>query len=676
VWREYARSLLDDEEDLPNYMPKVYEGLPPGADGTVYLHIDPFLGYVLDNDDVRIWAPEIKGRMVCGNGGNWTFTHEAQHTYREDFSFAGLILVLVGTVLITAAVTGIWPIIMSIQDSINMLIALLEGMPDIHRAIEDNEIYDKFRKGTWKDKIKYIWIMVSMVCNVLLAAVLTHCISATLGLPVVSKTVQDSKCYYINGISPDLYSPPQDGQSEGVDKGRYALAGEIDGTKPRATAEIKDDNTVDFFINCEGSLYQASTGAIWEIQPEYTIECTPVYAWQIVTTKGVSRQKCTLGSWSGSLDPNAVARENGMDRAIAFEEHGNGMKCGMFNWGNRKVKGFGVYNYDVLRNWEQCSCVKNSEGGLKRTDPVTKEVTKKTFVGQLTVDPNALGRQLGWYTSGDEEVIIHASLNKGKGTALIFEEMDNDTARDDYMRKWVFTEDAHGVQGKTADILTQANSLECRTLVRLVNADDFEEFQQPCADVTAVRADNEVAGVKLTTTSTRVCSVVLGFQSDDTSSVVSINIDRPATIRGPDRWRCITQENHGVSCGKNRSFELFSPDVVNESRTTVVLEGDKVVNGRGGIDVSVPGIKAPGFSWLNDVFEVLKLVATLVTVISIIITLIQVGIYLFRRYKKKKALEEGMNLEDMNSDRKKPLDNPPKKDSSMDSSKGGKPSKA
>jgi len=45
------------------------------------------------------------------------------------------------------------------------------------------------------------------------------------------------------------------------------------------------------------------------------------------------------------------------------------------------------------------------------------------------------------------------------------------------MRKYVFTEDAHCVQGKTADILTQPNSLECLTLILLSNAAEFEEFQ-------------------------------------------------------------------------------------------------------------------------------------------------------------------------------------------------------
>jgi hypothetical protein len=66
--------------------------------------------------------------------------------------------------------------------------------------------------------------------------------------------------------------------------------------------------------------------------------------------KGVSRQKCTLESWSGSTDPSAVARENGMDKVIAYEEHDNGMKYGFLNWGKKKAKGFGVYDFDDKRN--------------------------------------------------------------------------------------------------------------------------------------------------------------------------------------------------------------------------------------------------------------------------------------------------------------------------------------
>jgi hypothetical protein len=115
------------------------------------MHIDPFLGYVMDNEETRIWALEIKGRMVCGTGGNWTFIHEVQHTCKKDFSFAGFILIIVGTVAITAAITDIWPIIMSIQDGISMLISLLESIPNVHNVIEDSDAYQKFQEGAWKD---------------------------------------------------------------------------------------------------------------------------------------------------------------------------------------------------------------------------------------------------------------------------------------------------------------------------------------------------------------------------------------------------------------------------------------------------------------------------------------------------------------------------------------------
>jgi hypothetical protein len=80
-----------------------------------------------------------------------------------------------------------------------------------------------------------------------------------------------------------------------------------------------------------------------------------------------------------------------MDMVIAFEEHGNGMKCGFLNWGSKRVKGFGVHNFEVMRNWEECSCVKGTNLVLRRVDPVTGQVVTRTFKGQITVDLNAIG---------------------------------------------------------------------------------------------------------------------------------------------------------------------------------------------------------------------------------------------------------------------------------------------
>jgi len=69
-----------------------------------------------------------------------------------------------------------------------------------------------------------------------------------------------------------------------------------------------------------------------------------------------------------------------MNSAIAFEEHGNGMKCGFLNMGKKKVKVLGVYNLYVLRWWEECSSVLNIKQGLSRIDLVTKTVQEMEFV--------------------------------------------------------------------------------------------------------------------------------------------------------------------------------------------------------------------------------------------------------------------------------------------------------
>jgi hypothetical protein len=167
-----------------------------------------------------------------------------------------------------------------------MLISFLESIPLVHEVIEDNEVYDKFRKGMWKDRIKCIWMAVSMVCNVILAAILTHFICTFLGLLVISKTVQDSKCYFINSRSPDTCRSPQEGGSGEADADlarirRARMLAEIEedvDARPRAETKINDDNTVDFFLNCEASLCEASTGAVWDIIPKHTIERSPVYA--------------------------------------------------------------------------------------------------------------------------------------------------------------------------------------------------------------------------------------------------------------------------------------------------------------------------------------------------------------------------------------------------------------
>jgi hypothetical protein len=404
-------------------------------------------------------------------------------------------------------------------------------------------------------------------------------------------------------------------------------------------------------LDCEDSLYLAPNGALWELMPAYTIQCTPVRAWQIESTKTLTKQKCTLGGYPGSTALATVARENGMDRAVTYVEKPTGAKCGFLKLGRNTNKNFGMYSYDTLRSWSECHYVP-SNPTMRRTGPDEDASKPVASIVTLTEDSTVLGRPHGWYTSGDEEVIIRSPAERVNGTSLIFGDSENLTGMDEYMSTWIFAEDGYGIRAKAPAVLTTPNSLQCRTAVTVSQADTYDEFRQPCADVTVARAPDEPAAVQFTTTSEVICTLVLGFQSDEVSSVVTLKAGKPVTTRGADRWRCLTSGEHGTSCGGQVPFGLFVLEAVPAAKAEVVTESDMIVGARAMVDPSVPGVKAPGYSWIADIIEAIKVVATLVTIVSILITLIKVAIYFFKRHKAQQEEEEkGQQFDDVEGSR-------------------------
>jgi hypothetical protein len=169
----------------------------------------------MDNTNVTLWSREVMGRMICGSGGNWTCSHEVQYTYGQEFNGRGLFLLIVNTFLIIAAVTGIWPAIMFIQDSVNMLIHVLDKIPVVHAQLVEDPVstkYSEVQRSTakysevsWKDRLKNNWPCLSVFVNILLAGIMTDFICDTFGLPMISKIVQNNKYYCINMEKPDVY---------------------------------------------------------------------------------------------------------------------------------------------------------------------------------------------------------------------------------------------------------------------------------------------------------------------------------------------------------------------------------------------------------------------------------------------------------------------------------------
>jgi hypothetical protein len=120
------------------------------------------------------------------------------------------------------------------------------------------------------------------------------------------------------------------------------------------------------------------------------------------------------------------------------------------------------------------------------------------------------------------------------------------------------------------------NSLECRTMVRLKTANKFVEFQRPCTTVIATKVDNEVVGVQISAQSILICTATVGFQDDNMSTVILVSQHTPVTIKGADRLRCTTEENHGINYDTKQDFELFTLETVNESRNTIVIDSNKI----------------------------------------------------------------------------------------------------
>jgi hypothetical protein len=95
--------------------------------------------------------------------------------------------------------------------------------------------------------------------------------------------------------------------------------------------------------------------------------------------------------------------------------------------------------------------------------------------------------------------------------------------------------------------------------------------------VWASESDDGVSGVKIMTLSENLCTVTLGFGSDELNTTISISALNPVTLKGTDRWRCTTRDNYGTGCEINHPFELFTPEIVNASvRTTITSVGGDV----------------------------------------------------------------------------------------------------
>jgi hypothetical protein len=617
----HKRLVLSGESPKSNVT--IQEPNVSDYDGVLQVTYDKYFGYDLsgvisNGTNITLWTRDITGSVVCGEDGHWRTFFESHHAIVKVVNPVGVFVLVLETIAVSLALTGIWPMMISMSEAVNTILRLTvearledldEGNPRKH------DLQNKVIEPRWRRIFKYVWLAASFVVIVFLSAVLGHLISIFMGFPTFTKHAPVGSCFLL-----DTSTLGETIVSGGAKRVRSILENGEEISASPAQARINSDGSVDFVTNCEASMYQASTGAIWTLIPQTGVSCIDSPGYELVDIKRVTQSRCTW--WQSWHDNVHQGTYPSYTEHIKFEDWQYG-SCGTANMHSRTYRSWVSWKLDWMTNWQFCKA-STQPGALVRKGPDGEIEEMIQFGYQLTVDPNAYGRQYGWYTSGDKEIITHATFSSGGGARLIFYTPENWR---DYMK-------AYHIPGSSStqpdvnmpfDASVQASSFECKTLFNLPNGHDFEEFRQYCPNTWATLADDGVSGVKIMTSSELWCTVDVGFGSDNWSTLISIKYAQPVTLLGADRWRCITQDQFGLDCSANKSFSLFEPEIVNATlRASVTSEGNLEL--REGPDTDLSGLT----DWLDftDIGDIISLVATCIAglIVGIIIVVIIVKI--------------------------------------------------
>jgi cell division protein FtsL len=608
-----SKSILNEDENNSNLTYYIRDNgeTPKDITGVLNVAYDPYLGYNLYDDNQTLWTPELQGRFVCTSGDGLTFRRELNYKYERVFNIGGFFLLLLFTLLITLALTAIWPILISTNRSVHYIARKLSNQNQQNNNIEDEDDDIAFKKSCCH-YFKYIWLVAGGIITTMLSGIVAHIIILLFGLPAVSKVDRFGNCYFLDTSQLDTLTLSQARTISSrrilSDNTNITYINDNIEDGPKADVKINEDGSVDFYLNCESSLFQSSTGAVWQIMPEYAPYCASVdYAYHVTNTKSHQQTKCTLGSWSPDV---SYGRNAGFSDHIDFEEKKTGQSCGFLNMGSQYIKGYGSYTIDTNRKWEMCELLRQSTFLFRIDENGNRQVVD--FLATLTVDPR-MARPYGWYTSGDEELIIPSNFDNGLPSSLIFYKVDDWKA---LMRQRYFRYDQKDIISiDMQNWKVQPAQFECKVMVRVPNGQDFVEFQKPCQAVKATKADDETAGVKLSTDELQLCTVVVGFTGTDRSTIISINKKNPVTLNGADKWKCDTDGNVGTNCGNEREFNEFDPEIVASMIKGTVVHADLNLDYGKSADLTV---KNP-FDNLFDFSEIENIIILIVTVLAVIL---------------------------------------------------------
>jgi hypothetical protein len=172
----------------------------------------------------------------------------------------------------TAAITGIWPIMISIDLNMSWLIYEFKcqsvdedvGVPEEGTAGSPNDRRATVRSPPEDEKsppctsrAKYVWLGFSAIIIMFISALTTHIILISLGWPNVGKTVRIGDCYFIDTSRLDIETAvateneiilPPAARSLGLLRKRGRTAGAK--TAMRALATVDAEGMATFVADC------------------------------------------------------------------------------------------------------------------------------------------------------------------------------------------------------------------------------------------------------------------------------------------------------------------------------------------------------------------------------------------------------------------------------------------
>jgi hypothetical protein len=538
------------------------------------------------------------------------------------FDVGGFFLLLLFAFLITLVLTAIWPLTVSIDTTLQSLVkALFRKNREEEMELEDPKDSDVRPKSSCMSKFKYIWVFGGAIATCLMSGILSHLILLSIGLPTLLKVEQQGECYFVDtsnlGRIPSAASRRLRAGNNGTSTEPNF---ELPEDAPKAEAIVNSDGSVDFYMNCESSMYQASTGATWTIIPAYGVTCWDKEdATEVVNTKPHSQTKCTLGSWSPSV---TWGKQAGFTDFVDFGEKDTGLSCGILKMGALTAYARGSYTLDSKKRWQECR-LDQQDSYIFRIDENNNKQTIE-FTAQLVVDPR-VSRAYGWYTSGTEEIIKYAGMKTDGPVSIIF---DKPKDWKEHMKKYFRYDQKQLVQLDTQKYLLQPSNFECRMMARVPNGKDFAEFQPACLNVsvsqtntTEVENGNPTPAVKISTENMTMCTVTVGYEGTDRTTVVSVNKRSPITLIGAVSWRCETDGSVGRNCGPDVPLTKFEPEIVRGVAETILLEADLGTEGKQSAEIN---IKNP-FDGLFDKSSIVDVIVAVV-IAAVVLAVVVVGI--------------------------------------------------